>query len=56
MSLREMPRLTILMTSVSASTAQMLLTGLRIRCFARQRPDVLQHNAKVAGNVLEELS
>ena len=56
MSAVVMPRLTMLMTSVSASTAQMLLTGSGSSRSERQRPDVLERDAEVARDVLEELS
>ena len=52
----EMPRETMLMTSVSASTAQIELTFSGFVALQRQRPDLVLRDAEVAGDVLEELA
>ncbi len=51
-----MPRDTMLITSVSASTAQIELHLLRVLRALRQRADLLDRHAEVAGDVLEELA
>jgi hypothetical protein len=49
-----MPRETMLMTSVSASTAQIDEHGSGVG-LQRQRPDLVDRDAEVAADVLEEL-
>jgi hypothetical protein len=52
---RQMPRDTMLMTSVSASTAQIDGARLRLVALQRQRSDLVDGDAEVAADVLEEL-